>query len=480
MFGEVSSLGSRLSGDNPLWLSCRSNTLGRYRRGVGVAVALALAAMVCRLFLASAAGPTLPVIQPAKYVFIIVLDGTRPDVLREAATPIIHGLAARGVTYLQARTIYPSQTRVAFVTLPTGAYPESHGIVGGGEIKNPKWQTIVMGGDDPVAAQPLVARATFFEEASAAGLTSLYAGMKGYELVGARGATWTINGNRTLDRVAYETRYMPQASGSIALAVGYKELLSRQLLDQALAVIRAHRPNLVVLNLGSADYAAHSFGPNSPRYREMIEFIDGLVGELLKAVDALGIRDQSAFVITSDHGFSAVDPTRVVAPASDQGGHRLEVLANAGIEHFVVNTGGASMGVYIRDKGRIPEAVALLRAQPWCEAIFCEEAAAKCDNSLTHLRAYFPGRSPDLMVDLDDDAALNFAQPGQHGSLRETDMRIPLILSGAGVAKGRVLGKAVLVDVAPTVLRLLGLSQKLLRPDGRTLEEALKTSPIGP
>lgn len=433
-----------------------------------------LMAVLCLLALASTATPEPPLAARAKYVFIIVLDGTRPDMLREAATPAINGLAERGVTYLQARTVYPSQTRVAFVTLPTGTYPESHGIVGGGEIKDSNWETVVMGsGEDPIAAQAYVARPTFFEEASAAGLTSLYAAMKGYELVGARGATWTINGYRTLDSKAYQTRYMRQASGSTTLATGYKELLSRQLLDQSLEIIRAHRPNLTVINLGSDDYAAHSYGPNSPRYREMIEYVDGLVGELLRAVDALGIREQSTFVITSDHGFSTVDPTRIVAPASDQSGHRLEILANVGIEHFVVNTGGASMGVYIRDKRRIAEAAALLRAQPWCEAMFCEEAAAKCDDSLRHLRAYFPGRSPDLMVDLDDDAALNFAQPGQHGSLRESDMRIPLILSGAGLVKGGVFGRANLVDVAPSVLHLLGISPKLLHPDGRILEEAL-------
>ena len=78
------------------------------------------------------------------------------------------------------------------------------------------------------------------------------------------------------------------------------------------------------------------------------------------------------------------------------------------------------------------------------------------------------------MVDLDDDAALNYVQRGQHGSLRHEDMAIPLILSGAGVAAGKVGGEARLVDVAPTVLRLLGLPPEGLRPDGRVLEEALR------
>lgn len=418
--------------------------------------------------------PAASAARPADHVIVIVLDGCRPDMLRRANAPVLHALATAGTTYLRARTVYPSQTRVAFVSLPTGAYPESHGIVGGNDVKDAEWRTVNMGDEDPLAMQAWVVRPTFFEAASAAGLTSLYAAMKGYELLGARGATWTINGKKTLAAAAYKTRYQPTAEGSADLAAGYKHTLSRQLLDQTLAVVREKRPNLVVLNLGSADYAAHSFGPESPRYLQAIEFLDGLVGELLKALDEMAIRERTAIVVTADHGFSEVEPRRVVAPAADAGGHRLEALASRGIEHFVTNTGGSSFGVYVRDKGRVTDAVAVLRAQAWCEAVYCEDAKAGCDRSLRSLRAYFPGRSPDVMVDLDDDSTLSHAQPGQHGSLRHDDMAIPLVLSGAGVAAGRVEGEARLVDVAPTVMRLLGLPADGLRPDGRVLKEALR------
>jgi predicted AlkP superfamily pyrophosphatase or phosphodiesterase len=410
----------------------------------------------------------------ADHVIVVVLVGCRPDMLRRANAPVLHRLAAAGTTYLRARTVYPSQTRVAFVSLPTGAYPGSHGIVGGNDVKDRDWNTVGMGDEDPIAAQALVARPTVFEAATAAGLTSLYAGMKGYELVGARGATWTINGRKTLDAAAYKARYEPAAQGSADLAAGYKQALSRQLLDQSLAILRDKRPNFAIVNLGSADYAAHSFGPESGRYIQAIEFLDGLVGDLLKALDEMGIRERTAIVVTADHGFTEVDPARLVAPAADTGGHRLELLASRGIDHYVSNTGGASMGVYVRDKRRVADAAAALRAEPWCEAVYCEDVKAACDRSLQSLRAYFPGRSPDLMVDLDDDAALNHAQPGQHGSLRHDDMAIPLILSGAGVASGKVAGDARLVDVAPTVMKLLGLPPGGLRPDGRVLEEALR------
>jgi predicted AlkP superfamily pyrophosphatase or phosphodiesterase len=432
--------------------------------------------IVAALLLAGTAGslPAAPTARPADHVIVVMLDGCRPDLLRRARTPNLRALAAAGTTYLQAQTVYPSQTRVAFVSLPTGAYPGSHGIVGGNEIMDAEWKAVGMGDDDPIAAQALVARPTVFEAATAAGLTSLYAAMKGYELVGARGATWTINGKKTLDPAAWKTRYEPTAEGSADLAAGYKQLLARQLLDQTLQILREKRPNFVIVNLGAADYAAHSFGPESIRYLLTLEYLDGLVGDLLKALDDLGIRQRTAVIVSADHGFSDVDATRLVAPAADVGGHRLEVLTTRGIDHYLTNTGGSSMGVYVRDKGRVAEAVAAMRAEPWCEAAYCQDAKAACDRTLESLHAYFPGRSPDIMVDLDDDAALNFPQPGQHGSLRHDDMAIPLILSGAGVAAGRVAGEARLVDIAPTVMRLLGLPPEGLRPDGRVLDQALR------
>ena len=438
---------------------------------------MSLLALAATALLAAAPAPAA---RPADHVFVVMMDGTRPDFLRRARAPVIHALAAAGTTFLQAETTYPSQTRVAFVSLPTGSYPGSHGIVGGDEIKDATWKDLETGNNDPIAAQALVARPTFFEEATAAGLTSIYAAMKGYELVGAKGATWTINGKQTLDKAAYAARYSPDVGGSVDLALWYKQRLSRDLLDQTLALVREHKPNLVVINLGSADYVAHTWGPEAPQYLHTIEFVDGLVGELKAELARLGIMERTAFVFSADHGFSDVDPTRVIAPAADpprpaseDRRHVLEPLAAHGIEHFVTNTGGASMGVYIRDKARIAEAVGLLRREPWVESIYCEPAPARCDLSLTSLRSYFPGRSPDLMVDLDDDAALNNPQPGQHGTHRPNDMRIPLVFSGAGVARGVVAGKASLVDVAPTVLRLLGLPGTVLRPDGHVLEDAL-------
>lgn len=430
----------------------------------------ALSSLVLTLL---AAAPAPAAARPADHVVIVMLDGVRPDALREASTPHLDALAEAGTVYWQASAPYPSQTRVSFVTLPTGSWPARHGIVGGDEILTGEWETVEVDSGEPEKFQHLVEVPTMFEEASAHGLTSLYAALKGYELVGARGATWTINGKNTIRKEWYATRYDDEVSGSRALALWDKLAISRDLLDQATKLVRENRPNLVVLNLGSADYAAHTWGPHSPEYRTAIEVMDALVGRLLATLDEIGMRGRTAIVVSSDHGFTQITPRRVIAPVSDESGHRLDVLAARGIEHFVTNAGGTAMGVYVRDDARVKEAVALLKAEPWADGVYCEVVDAGCDRTLSSLNAYHPRRSPAIMVDLDDDVALNRPRPGNHGSLRATDMSIPLLLSGAGVGGGRVFGEASLADVAPTAMRLLGITPSLMKVDGRVLEEAL-------
>lgn len=411
--------------------------------------------------------------RPADHVIVLMLDGTRPDALRDASAPTLHRLAAEGVEYVQAETIYPSLTRVAFVSLPTGCYPASHGIIGA-DFKDAEWRTVHTGDEDLLASQALCACPTFFEPATGAQLTSLYAAVKGYELVGARGATWTISGRELLKGTpVWMTRYDPVASGSEDLAFGYKELLTRRVFDEALSLIREKRPNLAVLNLATADYTAHSFGPQSAYYLRSIAFNDALVAELLETLRKAGALDRTAVIVSADHGFSAVDPRRVVSPGEVEGGHRVDALADQGIEHYALETGGSSMALWIRDKRRLGDAVARLRREPWCESVYCDAPGLGCERTLGSLHAAFPGRAPDLMVDVDDDVSLTWSRRGQHGSLRSNDMRIPLILWGAGVAKQKTLGKAGLVDVAPTVLRLLGLDPAQIRADGHVLEEAL-------
>ena len=64
---------------------------------------------------------------------------------------------------------------------------------------------------------------------------------------------------------------------------------------------------------------------------------------------------------------------------------------------------------------------------------------------------------------------------GSHGYLpQEPDLHTGLVISGAGVTPGAALGTVEMVDVAPTLARLLGI--ELGGTEGRPLEAALAGS----
>ena len=64
------------------------------------------------------------------------------------------------------------------------------------------------------------------------------------------------------------------------------------------------------------------------------------------------------------------------------------------------------------------------------------------------------------------------AQIAEHGSPYDDDARVPLIFYGAGVRPGRIVERALVVDAAPTLARVIGVTP-FERLDGRVLVRAL-------
>jgi arylsulfatase A-like enzyme len=61
----------------------------------------------------------------------------------------------------------------------------------------------------------------------------------------------------------------------------------------------------------------------------------------------------------------------------------------------------------------------------------------------------------------------------EHGQPSDDDAHVPLIIAGPGVKPGRYSRRVSVVDLAPTLARLLGV-QPLEKLDGRVLTEALR------
>src|SRR6266487_3848737 len=68
---------------------------------------------------------------PASHAqLVIVVDGLRPDYVTPALMPRLARLGQRGIVFTAHHSVFPTVTRVNASSMVTGAYPETHGLLG--------------------------------------------------------------------------------------------------------------------------------------------------------------------------------------------------------------------------------------------------------------------------------------------------------------------------------------------------------------
>jgi arylsulfatase A-like enzyme len=220
---------------------------------------------------------------------------------------------------------------------------------------------------------------------------------------------------------------------------------------------------------------------------------DTSLGTIENAYRKAGVLDQTTFIITADHGFQAFD--RLVTP---------DVIQNAVASTGLTVTHGAyhtADYVWVNDRSRANQAGAAIAAlnNPYIQSVYFKQQTADgygyvraSSTGLFHvpgmeganqllLDSFAGADSPDVVVMFRDGTVGDYAEnkwKGDHGGADWESQNIPLIISGAGVRSGAVSSyPARLVDVAPTVLALLGAPWSEM--DGTALADALVNPPTG-
>src|SRR5579871_3982538 len=65
---------------------------------------------------------------PMAACLLVVFDGLRPDMVRPETTPNLLRFAALGTRFAQARSVFPSETRVCSASIAIGFLPRRHGL----------------------------------------------------------------------------------------------------------------------------------------------------------------------------------------------------------------------------------------------------------------------------------------------------------------------------------------------------------------
>jgi predicted AlkP superfamily pyrophosphatase or phosphodiesterase len=249
----------------------------------------------------------------------------------------------------------------------------------------------------------------------------------------------------------------------------------------------------LAVSFSSLDYVGHAFGPQSHEVQESLLALDESLAALLNGLDERVGAGEYVVALTADHGVSPI-PERIAEYGIDAGRVNPQELASVvearlvellGIGPHVASVNHTDLyfapGVYDRLLAT-PQALEAVRttllAQAGVEGVFQRGellAAASSDDTAVRAigRSFRAERSGDLVLSWKP-FWIASTSAATHGTHRDYDTRVPLVLLGHGVRPGQYFGPADPVDVAPTLAFLAQVT--LPGAEGRVLSEAL----IGP
>jgi predicted AlkP superfamily pyrophosphatase or phosphodiesterase len=263
-------------------------------------------------------------------------------------------------------------------------------------------------------------------------------------------------------------------------------------MTMALESLRGLDPRLLMINLPGADHAGHRYGgPAQPEVmRKIARNCDKQLGRLITALRNRGILDQTVFIITSDHGMVRntyqIDDNAIKQAVREAGGD------------YLFHVGGNSGYIWLRNPSTAP-AVAQHLVDTIAHAPIAHYQTVESGKYVFHpvprtgtlvepsleaahqyLLGTFAGPlAPDVALTFEENTITRVYKDahGEHGGATWGAQQIPLVIAGPGVKPGvQSQFPARLIDVAPTVLALLGIEPTNM--DGVILADALK-APTG-
>lgn len=445
------------------------------------------------LFLASALALVSPAraAEPlAKHVLLITVDGLPAYLLDDpsAVLPNIRSVAGRGVKAEGMTVSNPSVTWPNHTTLVTGVRPAKHGVLFNGVLDRP-------GPGLPVKVDPrrdkleLVQVPTLYDALHQAGGT-------------AAEIDWPCTrGAKTLD-VSFPDapESFEHSTPGLIAELEREGILNDELKKSwgslsgvardrvwtlaARHVIKTRKPNLLLVHLLNVDGTHHKYGPKSSPGYSAVAFADACVGEILHALDEAGIADETAVIITSDHGFATI-PKSVRPNVLFRQAGLLAVEGNkvTTARAYAIPEGGTAL-VYLT----VPESLDADR-QKVLDLFQGKEGVAQVLTPDDYAAYGLPTptesrQAPDLVLAAAEGYGFSAdatgeelvvageGTPGTHGFLSTNPrMNAAFVAAGPGIRKGATPGVIDNVNVAPTIARLLGID--LPSADGKPLEEIL-------
>ena len=237
------------------------------------------------------------------------------------------------------------------------------------------------------------------------------------------------------------------------------------------------------LNIEGGGYADAAFTPNK-HVAAAITYIDNAIGQMAQALEAKHLTHSTLFILSAKHGQSPADYSKL-KKIGNTVSSVLGPLVAATADPITGNNLGSSVTtddvafVWLKDQSKRAEAVALLNANSTCptvdpvtklissgSGICTDNGGAVFDLSLVPSKFGNPanGRTPDIMVQ--PNAGVIYtkskAKDMEHGGFAPDDGHVALLVSNPDFYKKTISTEVGTTQVAPTIIKALGLHPSLL------------------
>jgi arylsulfatase A-like enzyme len=457
----------------------------------------------------SGAGPSLP------YVVLIVLDGARQEYFNIAGIPHVQSLMRRGTRYTNAFAgILESETPSGHVAIGTGSEPARTGIPSfwwanadnqrislfdPAKIRAGDMEKIIRQARVPTLAGLVHARARNAKVVALSG-SKYYAA----DAIGGPAADITmyyqsdskgrwvptsIPGHSAPASLLNSPSLVTKAAG---MPLGVQNHFAMKL---ATDTFQRVRQQVTLINLPEFDWPlGHVDGGvlDPSGVKTLMQAFDRDLAMLQDAYRKAGVLDRTLFVLMADHGMM---PLRHTVSQSDI----LAAVSRAGTS-VVSDTYTSAAYLWLKDESRATSVAQNLGKlnNPYIQSVYARVRTAKgyvytrvansrvfrtggVEAANQYLLNSFNGpNAPDVVALFAEGVG---CEPGgqagwkaDHGGTSWQAQQLPLILSGPGIRSGHVSTfPARLIDIAPTLLQVMGASHKGMQ--GIPLADALWSPP---
>ena len=221
--------------------------------------------------------------------------------------------------------------------------------------------------------------------------------------------------------------------------------------------------------VGAGGYQNAAALPSAPLLNE-IEFVDASIGEIVRALKTAGFYDSTLLIITAKHGESPIDPTRYVANGSNTPATLLGTAIPFSESPLNATGIGATEDdvsvLWLAPGASVDAAAALLETnatQIGLGEIYYGPSLA-LNYNVGGLGAGKDPRSPDIIVTPNVGMTYSGSTTmiGDHGGFSHDDTNVMLLVANPGFTAQTVSATTRTAQVAPTILKALGLDPKSL------------------